>query len=117
ALALGFLVEDLHGDRHEPLELLVRGARQERFGPALVLALRVAVEQAAEEADECDALELRAALRDRDVLLAPQQRFEAVRVAERLGGERGDRLAEAHVGVAERLRLALRAQEDRADDG
>jgi hypothetical protein len=25
--ALGFLVEDLHGHRHEPLELLIRRAR------------------------------------------------------------------------------------------
>src|SRR6478672_3887486 len=115
--ALGFLVEDLHGDGHEPLELLIRGARQQCFGPALLLPLRVAIEQAAEKADERDALELRPALRDRDVLLAPQQRLEAEGVAEGLGGQRGDRLAEAYVAVAEWLGVTLGAEEDRPDDG
>jgi len=83
----------------------------------VVLALGVAVEQAAQESHECDALELRLTLRHGDVLLAVEQGLEAVRVAQCLGREGRDRLAEADVGFAERLCLALGAEEDRADDG
>jgi hypothetical protein len=113
--ALGFLVEHLHRDGHEPLELLVGGTREQRFRPALLLAFRVAIEQATQEADERDAMQLGAALRHGDVLLAAEQGLEAVRVAQRLCRERCDRLREAHVGVAERLGVTFGAEEDRAD--
>src|SRR3982750_3276966 len=105
--ALVFLVEDLHGDGHEPLQLLVRGSRQEGLRPAVLLALRISVQQATEEADECDALELRPALRDGDVLLAPQQCLESVRIAKRLRREGRDGLAESDVRIAERLGVTL----------
>jgi len=85
--ALCFFLEHLHRHGDEPLELLVCRLRQERLGPRVVFALGVAIEQAAQESNKCDALELRLALSDGDVLLAVEQRLETVRVAQRLGGE------------------------------
>ena len=82
----------------------------------MILAGSVAVEQAPQECDECDALELRAATRVLVIIARPQQRLEAMGVAERLRRERGNHLAEADVALGERLGLPLGPQENRADD-
>lgn len=83
----------------------------------MVVALRVAIEQAANECDERDALEIRAPLASRRFLLILEQRLEAVCVAERFRGQRRDDLAKANVGVRERFGVAIGAEENRADDG
>ncbi len=68
----------------------------------MLLALGVPVEQAPQEPDERDALELRLPLCDADLLLAVQQRLEPVRVAQRLRRERRDRLARIGTTTMER---------------
>ena len=83
----------------------------------MILARRVAVEQATQERHERNALELGAAARVLAVVVRPEQRFEAMRVAQRFGGERCDHLAETDIAIGERLGLTLGAQEDRADHG
>ena len=106
----------MHGDGHESLELLVRSLGQQRLRPDVIVAFGVAVEQAANERDECDALEIRAPAVERRVFLIAQQCFEAMRVSQRLRGERGHHLTEANVAVRERLGITVGAEEDRADD-
>ena len=81
----------------------------------MIVALGVAGEEAADERDERDPLEVGAALTLCGVLLVAHQRLEAMRVAQRLGGERRHDLTEANVGVGERLGVAVRAQENRTD--
>ena len=60
--AFRFFVDHLHRDRHQPVELLVGRLRQQRLRPDVIVALRVAVEQAADERDERDALQVGVAL-------------------------------------------------------
>ena len=81
----------------------------------MVVRLRISVEQPAHERHERDALQVGVVLAGRGVLLIAQQFLETVRVAQRLGGERRDDLAEPHVGIRERLGVAVGAQEDGAD--
>src|SRR3569623_3781926 len=88
---------------------------EQRFGPHVILGIGVAVEQAPYERDERDALQLAAALLLLLRLLSGEQRLEAVRVAERVRGERRDHLAETDVAVGERRGLALRAKKNCAD--
>jgi len=107
----------LHRDAYEPVELLGRRLGQQAFGPCLIVGRRVAVEQAPEERDERDPLQVAPFLRTQRVLLVAHHRFEAVRVEQRFRRERGDDLAEADVGLGERLRVAVGSQEDRADGG
>jgi len=82
----------------------------------VILASSVAVEKAAQERHQRDAFELRAPTRVLAIVARPQQRLEAMGVAERLRRERGDHLAEADVALGERLGLPLGPQEDCADD-
>ncbi len=105
----------MHRDADEPVQLLARRLRQEALRPRLVVARSVAVEQLAEEGDERDPLQVAAFLGRERVLLVAHHRFEAMGVEQRLRGERGDDLAESNVRFGERLRIAVGAQEDRAD--
>jgi hypothetical protein len=82
----------------------------------VLLGLGVAIEQAADEGDQRNPLQLRAALGLRRVLRGAHHRVEPVGVAERLGREGRDDLAEADIAVRERQGIALRPEEDRADD-
>jgi hypothetical protein len=77
----------------------------------------VAIEQAPHEGEERDPLELTASLGVAAVLRAAEGRLELLGVAQRLGGERGDDLTEAHIAVRERLGVALGPEKDRADHG
>ena len=77
----------------------------------------VAVEEAAQKRHECDTLELRPTARILTVIVRPEQRFESVCVAQRLGRERRDHLTEPDIALRERLRFPFRAQKDGADDG
>jgi len=106
----------LHRNGDQPIQLVVGRTGQQRFGPEVILARRMTIEQPSKERDERDSLELRAASRVFAVITRAEQRLEAVRVAKRLGRERRDHLAETDITLGERIRLALRAQEDRADD-
>ena len=115
-LSLGFLFEDLHRHGDQSLQLIIRRSRQERLGPEVVLAGGVSIEQPAQKRDQCDALELRAAARVFTVVVRAKQRLEPMRVSQRLRRERRDDLAEPNVALGERLRFALGAQENRADD-
>ena len=116
-LAFCFFLQHLHGDRHESIELVVRRARQQRLGPEMILAGRVAVEQPAEERHERDPLELRATSRVLAVVVRAEQGLEPVRIAECLCRQRGNHLTEANVALGEGLGVALGPEEDRADDG
>lgn len=80
-----FFIDDLHGHRHQPVELLVRCFRKQRFRPHVIVAFGVPVEQPADEGDEGNPLQIRLTLAVRRVLLIAQQRLEPMRVAERLG--------------------------------
>ena len=82
----------------------------------MVVTLRVASEQTPHEGDQRDALQLGAALRFDGVFLVAKQRLEPVRVAQRFGGERRHHLAEADVGIGERLGVAVGAEENCPDD-
>ena len=82
----------------------------------MILAGSVAVEQSAQERYQRDALELRATPRLLSIVARPEQRLEAMRVAQGLRRERRDHLAEANVTLGERLGLPLRSQEDCADN-
>src|SRR5262245_48485600 len=77
---LRLFVDDLHRDGDQTVQLLIRRFREQRFRPRVVVALGVAIEQAANERDERDALEIRATLADRGFLLILEQRLEAMRV-------------------------------------
>ena len=116
-LSLGFLFEHLHGYGDQPIQLIVRRPGQQRFGPQVVLAGGVAVEQAAQERHQGDTFELRPTACVLTVIVRAEQRLESVCIAQRLGGERRDHLTEPDVALRERLRFPFRAQEDRADHG
>ena len=83
----------------------------------MVLGAAVPLQQPSNEGEQRDPLELPAALGIAAVVRAPHRRLEALRVAERLGGERRDDLAESDVAVGEGVRIAFGAEEDRANDG
>ena len=116
-LSLRFFLQDLHGNGNQPIQLVIRCPRKQRLGPEVVFACGVPVEQATEERDQRNPLELRAAARFLPIVVRAEQGLEAVRVAQRFRGERRDHLTEANVALGERLGLTLRAQEDGADDG
>ena len=81
----------------------------------MLVTARVAGEEPARECDERNALQVGPVARLRGVLLVAKQRLEPMSVSQCLGGERGHDLAEANVGIGERLGVAVGAQEDRAD--
>jgi len=99
--ALGFLLNDGHRDADQPVELVGRGARQQPFGPG-ALALAERREQAAQERQQRDALELHAPHGLTGLLLPLCQTLVAVRVAQGLRRDRGDHLHESHILVGER---------------
>ena len=82
----------------------------------MIFARRVAIEQPAQERDERNPLELRPTTRILAIIIRAQQRLEPMRVAQCLRRERRDHLTEPDIALRKRLRLALRAKEDRADD-
>jgi hypothetical protein len=114
-LAFRFPLDHLERDRHEALELLIARLREQRLRPHVIFGLCVPLEQPADEGDHRDSLHLAAALRLADVLRVADEGLEAIGVAKRLGGERGDYLAETDVAVAELRGIALGAEKDRAD--
>ena len=116
-LSLGLFADHLHGDGHQALELLVRRLRQKRLGPQMLLGLGIALEQTSQESQHGNALQVGGALRLRDIVLRAHERLEAVRIAQRLAGQRRDHLAEADVALGERVAIAFGAQKDGADHG
>ncbi len=65
----------------------------------MVFARGVAVEEAANEGDDGDALEFGVAAPAVGLALRAHQILEAVRVAKRVRGERGDHLRERYVTI------------------
>jgi hypothetical protein len=116
---LGLLPHEPHHLADQPLDLLARRIGKPCLGQRVLAVAAVRVQESPQKPDHGDSLELRLPLRLRDVALRLHQRLEPVRIAQRLRGERGDRLTEADVRLRERMRSLLgaqRAKEDRADD-
>src|SRR5512135_599309 len=80
ASSFAFLVDHLHCDGNEAIELFVRRFRQQRLGPDVIVRFRVALQQASQEADERNPLQLGAPLPLGRLLLAAQQRLETMSV-------------------------------------
>jgi hypothetical protein len=76
----------------------------------------VGIEEAPHEGEQRDAFQLSAALGITAVLRAAHRGLEPLGVAQRLGRQRRDHLAEANVTVGKRFRVPFGSQEDRADD-
>src|SRR5687768_1356141 len=87
ASALRFFLEYLHRHRHEPIQLVVRGLRKQRFGPDVMLRAAVALEQSPDEREQGNALQLSAPLGVAAILRAAHRRLEALCVAQRLRRE------------------------------
>src|SRR5690349_23625122 len=75
-LPLRFFLEHLHCDRHEPIQLVIGGTRQQRLCPEVILTRRVSVEQTAEERHEGNPLELRTAARLFAIVVRAEQGLE-----------------------------------------
>jgi len=112
--ALGFFLDDGHGHADQPVDLLGAGFGEKPFTPR-AFALTERIEQAAQEREQGDALQLHPLQLLARLVRALRQPLVAVGVAQALGGERGDDLHEAHVGVREGGAVAVGPQENRAD--
>ncbi len=81
----------------------------------MAVGATVGIEEAPHEREQRDAFELSAALGIAAVLRAAHRGLEPLGVAQRLGRQRRDHLAEANVAIGKRFRVAFGSQEDRAD--
>ena len=81
------------------------------------LRLAVSLQQPADECEERDTLELTAPVGVAPILRRLERGFKPMGVVKCLRGERRHDLAEADIALREGLRIALGAEEDRADHG
>src|SRR6266566_7008423 len=86
---LGFFLDDGHGDADQAVELLGAGLGQEAFAPG-ALAPAERIEQAPEEGEQRDALQLHVPEEIARLVLALGQALVAVGVAQALRGEGGN---------------------------
>lgn len=107
----------MHRHADETIQLFAGCFRQQAFRPGLIVTGRVAVQEAPEERDHGDTLQVTSPLGRCGVLLITHDRLEAMRVEQRFRGQRRDHLTEPNVRFRERLRVAIGSEEDGADRG
>jgi hypothetical protein len=107
---LCFLTDEYHDFSHEPLNLPTRGVRQPRFRERMLAVASKGLEEAAQEPEHGDPLQLVAALGNRDVALRLDERLETMGVTQRLRRQRRHCLAESDVRLGERSCMLLVAE-------